>query len=52
MHLPEKQYYAFEVVGISLAFQILGQILQTTPDNQQTCSCDLENCELTLICSA
>lgn len=45
MDQPEKHYYAFKVVGIPLAFQILGQILQTiqSPISQQTCSCDLEN---------
>lgn len=36
MHRPEKQYCAFKVVGISLAFQILGQILQTIPGSEKS----------------
>lgn len=30
------EYYAFKAVGISLAFQISGQILQAIPDSKKS----------------
>lgn len=32
----DKQHYAFKVVGVSLAFQMLGQILQAIPGSEQS----------------
>lgn len=36
MYQPEEQYYAFKVVDVSLAFQILEQILQTNPGSERS----------------